>query len=160
MNESTQTAIFHRWGDNDQGQLERFVVVLNFTDNTQWINVPFPDNGDWTDLLNENTVAKVGNYWLPNYPIPFELGPIRTKFRVPSDAAIGSKNMERKLMAVPENEIFRSIGPEEFCGFRFFFGRPRIRYRRNVMEDEPSPPRCLRMVDPRSSQAGFSSFEQ
>ena len=50
------------------------MVVLNFTDTTQWINVPFPGNGSWTDLLNRNTVANVGNYWLSNYPIPSNWG--------------------------------------------------------------------------------------
>jgi hypothetical protein len=74
LNVSSQTAIYHRWGNDDQGELERFIVVLNFTDNTQWINVPFPRNGNWTDLLNSNTVANVGNYWLPNYPIPSNWG--------------------------------------------------------------------------------------
>jgi hypothetical protein len=43
-------------------------------------------------------------------------------------------------MAVTGNEIFRSINLEEFCGFRFLFGRPRIRYWRNVMEYEPRIP--------------------
>jgi len=74
LNVSSQVAIYHRWGNNEQGQLERLIVVLNFTDNTQWINVPFPGNGNWTDLLNGNTVANVGNYWLSNYPIPSNWG--------------------------------------------------------------------------------------
>src|SRR5271165_3760963 len=33
----------------------------------------------------------------------------------------------RKLMAVPGNEIFRSVGPEEFCGFHFLAGLLMIR---------------------------------
>jgi 1,4-alpha-glucan branching enzyme len=74
LNVSSQVAIYHRWGNNEQGQLERLIVVLNFTDKTQWINVPFPGNGNWTDLLNGNTVVNVGNYWLSNYPIPSNWG--------------------------------------------------------------------------------------
>jgi hypothetical protein len=40
-------------------------------------------------------------------------------------------------MAVPGNEIFRSVGPEKFCGFRFLAGRIRIGPRRYMVEDEP-----------------------
>jgi pullulanase len=69
-----QIAIYHRWGNNDAGALERFIVVLNFSDSTQWVNVPFPTNGNWTDLLNGNVVATVSNYWLTNYPIPSNWG--------------------------------------------------------------------------------------
>src|SRR5271165_3299227 len=43
----------------------------------------------------------------------------------------------RKLMAVPGNEIFRSVGPEKFCDFRFLAGGTRIGTRRYVVEDKP-----------------------
>jgi pullulanase len=69
-----QVAIYHRWGNNDKGQLERFIVVLNFTGSTQWVNVPFPSNGSWTDLINDNTIETVNNYWLNNCPIPSNWG--------------------------------------------------------------------------------------
>src|SRR5258708_40106255 len=50
------------------------MVVLNFTDSTQYANVPFPANGSWTDLLNPNTVLQISNYWAYNYPIPSNWG--------------------------------------------------------------------------------------
>lgn len=39
-------------------------------------------------------------------------------------------------MAVPGDEIFRSIDLEKFCGFLFLFGGARIRDRRDVMKHE------------------------
>jgi hypothetical protein len=74
LNVGQQIAIYHRWGNNDQGQLERFIIALNFGNSTQWVNVPFPANGNWRDLLNGNAVVTVGNYWLANYPIPSNWG--------------------------------------------------------------------------------------
>ena len=40
-------------------------------------------------------------------------------------------------MAVPGNEVFRSVAAEEFCGFRFLAGGTRIGSRRYVVEDKP-----------------------
>jgi hypothetical protein len=38
--------------------LERFIVVLNFSDVTQLVDIPLSTNGEWIDLLNANaTVA-------------------------------------------------------------------------------------------------------
>jgi len=74
INVSMQVAIYHRWGNNANGQLERFMVVLNFTGGAQWVNIPFPSNGNWTDLINGNAVANVTNYWLYNYPVPSNWG--------------------------------------------------------------------------------------
>jgi pullulanase/glycogen debranching enzyme len=59
-----QVVIYHRWGNNAAGQLERFMVVLNFSAWPQTVNIPFPANGIWTDLLNGNSVSMVENYWL------------------------------------------------------------------------------------------------
>jgi len=74
INVSSQIAIYHRWGPNAAGTMEFFMVVLNFTGNTQWVNIPFPSNGNWTDLINNNTVASVSNFWLANYPVPSNWG--------------------------------------------------------------------------------------
>ena len=49
-------AIYHRWGRGADGRLERFMVVLNFSDDDQWTDIPFSTNGVWTDLLNGDTV--------------------------------------------------------------------------------------------------------
>jgi 1,4-alpha-glucan branching enzyme len=50
---SRQIAIYRRWGHDDQGNLEQFVVVLNFSDARQEVSVPFPENGQWVDLLSD-----------------------------------------------------------------------------------------------------------
>lgn len=47
-----QVVIFHRWGWDQQGNLQRFVIVLNFSDFEHPVRVPFPENGEWTDLLS------------------------------------------------------------------------------------------------------------
>jgi hypothetical protein len=46
-----QVAIFHRWGSSNSGALQRFYVVLNFSDQPQQVRVPFPANGPWQDVL-------------------------------------------------------------------------------------------------------------
>ena len=74
INESLQIAIYQRWGNDDGGNLERFIVVLNFGDDTQYVNIPFSVNGNWTDLLNGNRAVAVGNYWLYSYPVPSNWG--------------------------------------------------------------------------------------
>jgi hypothetical protein len=42
--------IFHRWGPG-RGGTDFFIVALNFSDGAQQVDVPFPRNGLWTDLL-------------------------------------------------------------------------------------------------------------
>lgn len=48
-----QIVIYHRWGNDEYGTLQRFIIVLNFSDVCQEVSVPFPDNGVWTDLLSD-----------------------------------------------------------------------------------------------------------
>lgn len=48
-----QVVIFHRWGYDNGGTLQRFIIVLNFSDQPQHVEVQFPENGTWTDLLND-----------------------------------------------------------------------------------------------------------
>lgn len=50
---SRQLVIYHRWGNDDKGNLQLFIIVLNFSDNDQYVQVPFPQNGEWTDLLSD-----------------------------------------------------------------------------------------------------------
>jgi len=62
-----QVVIYHRWGEGDEGEPQRFVIVLNFSDRNQTVRVPFPENGVWTDLLNAlrgDWQAEVGDYQL------------------------------------------------------------------------------------------------
>lgn len=47
-----QLAIYQRWGNDDNGLLQHFVIVLNFSGSDQMVNVPFPEDGEWTDLLS------------------------------------------------------------------------------------------------------------
>jgi 1,4-alpha-glucan branching enzyme len=48
-----QLVIFHRWGDADDGRLERFIIVLNFSDQSHRVDIPFSENAVWRDLLND-----------------------------------------------------------------------------------------------------------
>ena len=60
--------IYHRWGDNDSGILQKFIIVLNFSSENRSVSVPFPDNGVWEDLISN---------WKPtvsNYRLNFEVG--------------------------------------------------------------------------------------
>jgi len=66
-------AIFHRWAEGGNGRVERFIVVLNFTDADQWVDVPFSVDGQWSELLN-NRWVQVTNYWLRNTRIPSHWG--------------------------------------------------------------------------------------
>lgn len=65
-----QLVIFHRWGTGDNGELQRFIIVLNLSDAAQTVTVQFPENGRWTDLLSEEG-------WSPEvsgYSLDFEVG--------------------------------------------------------------------------------------
>jgi pullulanase len=68
-------AIYHRWGKGDDGRLERFIVVLNFSDDDQWTDIPFSTNGVWTDLLNGDSVD-VGGFRLTGQRINSNWGRI------------------------------------------------------------------------------------
>ena len=48
-----QMVIYQRWGHAADGRLEHFVVVLNFSDYSQFVDIPFPINGEWRDILND-----------------------------------------------------------------------------------------------------------
>jgi 1,4-alpha-glucan branching enzyme len=52
IDQKRELVIFHRWGSDDGGNLERFIVVLNFSAHDQDVDVPFSTNGRWRDLLN------------------------------------------------------------------------------------------------------------
>lgn len=52
----TDVVIYHRWGQGANGQLERFIIVVNFSDYDQWVTIPFSANGRWEDVLNGHFV--------------------------------------------------------------------------------------------------------
>lgn len=41
VDESRDIAIYHRWGTAEDGQLERFIIVLNFSDYDQQVMYRF-----------------------------------------------------------------------------------------------------------------------
>lgn len=47
-----QIVVYHRWGPAEDGQLERFYIVLNFSDSMQRVELQFPENDGWEDLLS------------------------------------------------------------------------------------------------------------
>ena len=71
INEGLQVAIYHRWNGGDL-----YMVVLNFSDSAQTVNVPLPQNGTWTDLLNGNTAYNAANYKLANFAVQSNWGSI------------------------------------------------------------------------------------
>jgi pullulanase len=74
IDEQRQVIIFHRWGDSQDGGIERFMVVLNFSDATQYVEIPLSANGQWTDLLQPGAVVTTLDYRLHNYPVPSNWG--------------------------------------------------------------------------------------
>ena len=74
VDEQRQVIIYHRWGDAEDGRLERFMVVLNFSDATQYVDIPLSTNGQWTNLLNGNESVTTQDYRLHNYPVPSNWG--------------------------------------------------------------------------------------
>lgn len=69
-----QVIIYHRYGQTATG-VARYIVVLNFGDWDQWVDVPFSTNGVWEELLGETAVT-VANYRLPQAHIPSNWGRI------------------------------------------------------------------------------------
>ena len=71
VNESLQVAIYHRWSGGDL-----YMIVLNFSDSSQYVDVPLPQNGAWIDLLNSNASFNATNYRLNNFAVPSNWGSI------------------------------------------------------------------------------------
>jgi pullulanase len=66
-------AIYHRWGEDDDGRLERFIVALNFTGADHAVDLPFSVDGRWEDLLTGD-VVDVCDTVLRAHPIPSHWG--------------------------------------------------------------------------------------
>ena len=71
IDESRQVAIYHRWSGGDL-----YMIVLNFSDSTQYVDVPLPRNGAWIDLLNNNTSFNAANYRLYNFAVTSNWGSV------------------------------------------------------------------------------------
>jgi glycosidase len=52
MDEMRQVVICHRWGNAVDGRLEKFYVALNFSQSPQSVEMTFPEDGGWVDLLS------------------------------------------------------------------------------------------------------------
>lgn len=63
-----QVVVYHRWGNAADGRLEKFYVVLNLSQRPQRVDVSFPEDGGWIDLLS-GWNPPVNNNWLR-----FEIG--------------------------------------------------------------------------------------
>lgn len=74
IDEQRQVLIYHRWGDAEDGKLERFIVVLNFSDATQSVDIPLSTNGQWIDVLNGDAVVTTQDFRLYNYPVASNWG--------------------------------------------------------------------------------------
>jgi 1,4-alpha-glucan branching enzyme len=70
--------VYHRYGAVPDGQLERFIIVINYSDFDQFLDVPFSVNGLWDDLLNDQS-AIVENFRLSNQRIDSNWGRIYFK---------------------------------------------------------------------------------
>ena len=68
-----QVVIYHRWGPGANGGLARIMVVLNFSSSDQYVDVPFPANGLWQDLLS-GAQTTVNGYRLPSFRISSNWG--------------------------------------------------------------------------------------
>ena len=70
-----QVGIYHRWGHDQNGHLQRFIIVLNFSYKDQTVNVPFSENGQWTDLLSfENGQWGTWKPTIENYNMELKIG--------------------------------------------------------------------------------------
>jgi 1,4-alpha-glucan branching enzyme len=70
-----QIIIFHRWGIGKDGGSERFMVLLNCSSNNHFVDVPFPLNGTWTDLLSGESFL-VTNFRLRSQEVACNYGRI------------------------------------------------------------------------------------
>lgn len=68
-----QVVIYHRWGPARDGATERLIVVLNFSGEDQWVDLPFSTNGTWDDLLNGFEV-QVSDYRIRNFQVSSNWG--------------------------------------------------------------------------------------
>lgn len=49
--------VYHRWGDDGNNHLERFYIVLNFSQQVQHVSFEVPDPGPWKDLIGGGTLT-------------------------------------------------------------------------------------------------------
>jgi hypothetical protein len=47
-----KVVVYHRYGQGANGRKQKFYVVLNFSDQGQRVEIQFPDNDGWEDLIS------------------------------------------------------------------------------------------------------------
>ncbi|MEW6348886.1 MAG: alpha-amylase family glycosyl hydrolase [Thermodesulfobacteriota bacterium] len=52
IDEARQIVVYHRWGTASDGHLEKFYIVLNFSQWPQTVEMTFPEDDGWIDLLS------------------------------------------------------------------------------------------------------------
>jgi hypothetical protein len=62
IDRARNVVVYHRWGIDDAGRLERLYVVLNFSQHTQTVSFRVSD-GLWQELLGGGS-ATPSNGWL------------------------------------------------------------------------------------------------
>ena len=60
IDRARNVVVYHRWGDDSAGRLERFYVVLNFSGETRRVSFEVPDAGPWTDLISGGVASAPG----------------------------------------------------------------------------------------------------
>ena len=75
VNVAAGVTIHHRWGQREDGTVERIIVVLNFSATDRSVDVPFSINGDWIELLTTKT-ATVTSYRMTGVVVPSHWGRI------------------------------------------------------------------------------------
>ena len=69
IDEARQLVVYHRWGNAADGHLEKFYIVLNFSQCTQPVELTFPEDDGWIDLLSDWRPTVIANrLW-------FDVGP-------------------------------------------------------------------------------------
>jgi pullulanase len=71
IDESLQVVVYHRWGVCSDAKLEKFYIVLNFSPWAQTVEMTFPEDEGWVDLLsgwhpsvkNNRLRFEVGSNW-------------------------------------------------------------------------------------------------
>ena len=70
-----EVVVYHRWGEDTEGDLERFIIAVNYSDFDRFIDIPFSVDGDWEELLDGGTV-RVEDFRLRGERIPSNWGRI------------------------------------------------------------------------------------
>lgn len=68
--------IYHRWGNAAAGAAtDYFMIVVNFSQTNQTVDVPFPLSGDWQELLSGQTTT-VTDFWIRGQVVESNWGKI------------------------------------------------------------------------------------